>query len=152
MEINDAVSSAARKMEASDLVSTVMSRSVVVASQSNSFSEVVELFSKHDMHHLPIVDEAGVIVGIVSSNDLMKVFTDAKYKKISLNTDEANNAIKIADIMTADVVSVSSTTTIQEAAKIFVQGKFLAMPVVDNGQIAGILSVRDLVYLIAHFA
>jgi CBS domain-containing protein len=152
MELNDALKSAARKMEITDPVSTAMSKSVVVANQFHNFSAVLELFSKYGMHHLPIVDANGKIIGIVSSNDLMKIFTEPKFKSLSLNTDEADKVINISDIMTKDVVTISPNATIKEAAKIFTEGGFLAMPVVDNGQIVGILSVRDLVHVIAYFS
>jgi CBS domain-containing protein len=82
----------------------------------------------------------------------MKIFTEPKFKSLSLNTDEADKVINISDIMTKDVVTISPNATIKEAAKIFTEGGFLAMPVVDNGQIVGILSVRDLVHVIAYFS
>ena len=152
MQINDAEISATKKMELTDPVSTAMSKQVVVANQSHKFSAVIELFSKFGMHHLPIVNADGKIIGIVSSNDLMKLFLDAKYKGLSLNTEEADKAISITDIMTPDPVTIPSTSTIKEAAKIFSEKKFLALPVVDNGELVGILSAKDLVYLIAYFS
>lgn len=152
MQINDAEKSATRKMELTDPVSTAMSKSVVVANQSHKFSAVIELFSKYGMHHLPIVDADGKIIGILSSNDLMKLFLDPKYKGLSLNSEEADKAISIADIMTPDPVTISPTGTIKDAAKIFTEKRFLALPVVDNGQIVGILSAKDLLYLIAYFS
>ena len=152
MQINDAEISATKKMDLTDPVSTAMSKQVVVANQSHKFSAVIELFSKFGMHHLPIVNADGKIIGIVSSNDLMKLFLDAKYKGLSLNTEEADKAISITDIMTPDPVTIPSTSTIKEAAKIFSEKKFLALPVVDNGELVGILSAKDLVYLIAYFS
>ncbi len=139
-------------MEVNDPISTIMSRSVVVANQFHNFSEVLELFSKHGMHHLPIVDGNDRLVGIVSSNDLMKIFIDPKYKSISLNSDEADKLINIPDIMTHDPITVSPTDTIRHAAKIFADKKFLAMPVMENDKVVGILSVKDLVHVIAYYS
>jgi len=139
-------------MQVNDPVSTVMSKSVVVANKFHNFSEVHELFSKHGMHHLPIVDGNNHLIGIVSSNDLMKVFTKPEYKNLSLNTDLADKVINIPDIMTPDPITVTSTDTIKHAAQIFDEKKFMAMPVVDNGKIVGIVSVKDLVHLVAHYS
>ena len=152
MQIQDGALSAATKMQPTDPVSTVMTKSVVVANKFNNFSEVLELFSKHDMHHLPIVDAEGKVTGIVSSNDLMKVFTDPKYRNISLNSDEADKLINIPDIMTTEVVTVSPTDTIKHAAKLLTDNRIMAMPVLDNGQLVGIVTVRDLVQLVAYFS
>ena len=152
MQIQDGALSAATKMQPTDPVSTVMTKSVVVANKFNNFSEVLELFSKHDMHHLPIVDADGKVTGIVSSNDLMKVFTDPKYRNISLNSDEADKLINIPDIMTTEVITVSPTDTIRHAAKLLTDNRIMAMPVLDNGQLVGIVTVRDLVQLVAYFS
>ena len=152
MQIQDGALSAATKMQPTDPVSTVMTKSVVVANKFNNFSEVLELFSKHDMHHLPIVDADGNVTGIVSSNDLMKVFTDAKYRNISLNSDEADKLINIPDIMTTSVITVSPTDTIRHAAKLLTDNRIMAMPVLDNGKLVGIVTVRDLVQLVAYFS
>jgi CBS domain-containing protein len=152
MEINNPAISVTTKMDLSDPVSTVMSRSVVVANQFHNFSEVLELFSKHGMHHLPIMDGSNHLIGIVSSNDLMKIFSDPKYKNLSLNTDEADKIINIKDIMTTGVHTLTSKDTIKHAAKLFEEKKILALPVVDNGQIVGILSVKDIVYGLAYYS
>jgi acetoin utilization protein AcuB len=152
MEFNDAKLDATSKMEFTDPVSTVMTKSVVVANQFHNFSSVLELFSKHGMHHLPIVDGSNKIVGIVSSNDLLKLFLDSKYKNLSLNTDEADKAINIADIMTKNPITITPKETIKTAAKLFADYGFGILPVVENGEIVGILSIKDIVHGIAYFS
>ena len=152
MNIEDGAIPVTSKMEMTDLVSTVMTKSVVVGNEFHNFSQVVDLFTKVGMHHLPIVDGKNHLIGIVSSNDLMKVFTDAKYKNLSLNTDESDKTINIKDIMTTNVVTISPSDTIKHAIKIFADKKFLALPVVDKGEIVGILSVKDVVYGLAYFS
>jgi CBS domain-containing protein len=152
MQAEDGAISAATKMQPTDPVSTVMTKSVVVANKFHNFSSVIELFSKYDMHHLPIVDADGKIIGIVSSNDLMKIFTDPKYKNITLNSDDADKLINIPDIMTPNVITVSPSDTLRHAARLFTDNRILAMPVLDNGQLVGIISVRDLVQLVAYFS
>ena len=152
MEFNDPTISAASKMDFNDPVSTVMSKSVVVANQFHNFSDVLELFSKHGMHHLPIVDGSNKIVGIISSNDLMKIFSDPKYRNLRLNIEEADKVINIVDIMTPDPVTISPKDTIKQAAKLFAEKRFLVVPVVENGEIMGILSVKDIIHSIAYFS
>ena len=105
-------------MNAKDPVSTIMSRTVVVANQFHNFSEVLELFSKHGMHHLPVVDGHDKIIGIISSNDLMKLFSDPRYRDLKFNSDEIDKVLNLPSIMTANPTVVSSKDTIQHAAKI----------------------------------
>ena len=139
-------------MNAKDPVSTIMSRTVVVANQFHNFSEVLELFSKHGMHHLPVVDGQDKIIGIISSNDLMKLFSDPRYRDLKFNSDEIDKVLNLPSIMTSNPVVVSSKDTIQHAAKILADNKFQALPVVDDGKLVGIVTVKDLAQLIAYFS
>lgn len=150
MQFNDPAISAAQRMEFSDPVSTVMSTSVVVANPDHNFSAVLELFSQHDMHHLPIVDSDNKIIGIISSNDLIKVFTDPRYK--SLNSDQTDKVVHIKDIMTPNPITIAPGDTIKSAAKVFAEHGFRVLPVVENSEIKGILSVKDIIHSIAYFS
>ena len=138
-------------MNSKDPISTIMSTTVVVANQFHNFTDVLELFSKHGMHHLPIVDGKNHLIGIISSNDFLKVFSDAKYNGVKINPDDLDKAVNIPDLMTKGVVTISSTHTIEQAAKLFADHKFQAMPVIDNNEIVGILSSKDVMRLIAYF-
>lgn len=138
-------------MDIKDPVSTIMHSKVVVANPFHNFSQALELFTNFGMHHLPIVDGQNKLIGILSSNDFLKVFTDPKYKGVPVGPDDLDKAINIPDIMTANVVTITPQTTIEEAAQIFAEKKFQAMPVVENDQIVGIVSVKDIMNLIAYF-
>lgn len=138
-------------MEVNDPVSTIMSRTVVVANQFHNFSEVLELFSKHGMHHLPVVDGKGHIIGIISSNDLMKLFYDPKYKDMKFNSDEIDKALNIPELMTKDPIVISPKESIKKAAKTFHDNKVQCLPVVDNGTLVGIVTVKDLAQLVAYY-
>ena len=138
-------------MNSKDPISTIMSTTVVVANQFHNFTDVLELFSKHGMHHLPIVDGKNHLIGIISSNDFLKVFSDAKYNGVKINPDDLDKAVNIPDLMTKGVVTISSTHTIEQAAKLFAEHKFQAMPVIDNDEIVGIISSKDIMRLIAYF-
>jgi predicted transcriptional regulator len=48
-------------------------------------------------------------------------------------------------------VTITSKTTIKEATIIFAKHKFLATPVVDDGKLVGILSVKDIMHMLAFF-
>ncbi len=139
-------------MEVNDPVSTVMTKSVIVANKFHNFSDVLELFSKHGMHHLPIVDGTNQLVGIVSSNDIMKLFGNPRYKEVNFNLDALDKAINISDIMSTDPVTISSADTIKQAARIFAEKKFLSLPVVEGKTLVGILTAKDIIQLIAYFS
>ena len=138
-------------MSLSKPVSAIMTLKPVVATQFHNFSQVLRLFTEFPVHHLPIVDGNNKLIGIISSNDLPKVFLNLSKRdeKVALDLDVIDAAINLADIMTPNPVTISSSDTIETAAKIFGDAKFLALPVVDNGELVGILSIKDVMSYMA---
>ena len=132
-------------------VSAIMTLNPVVANQFHNFSQVLRLFTEFPVHHLPIVDGNNKLIGIVSSNDLPKVFHELcdRKEKVAMDFDAIDKAINLSEIMTANPITVSSSDTIGDAAKIFAAKKFMALPVVDNGVLVGILSVKDVIAYIS---
>ena len=136
-------------MNANEPISTIMSKKVIVANQFHNFSQVLKLFSEFPIHHLPIVDGKNHILGIISSNDVMRLFLNPKYQDLKLNLDELDKAINLSDIMTPNPVTVEPTETIQNVARILAQQRFQAMPVTKDGEVVGIVSVKDIAELVA---
>jgi len=132
-------------MPLSKPVSSIMTVSPVVANSFHNFSQVLRLFTEFPVHHLPIVDGNNKLIGIISSNDLPKVFLQlsAKTDKIMLDLDAIDKGINLTDIMTHNPITVSSTASIASVARIFGEKKFMALPVVDGETLVGIVSIKD---------
>lgn len=138
-------------MSTSTPVSTIMTLSPVVATTATKFSQVLRLFTEFPVHHLPIVDDNNDLIGIVSSNDLSKVFVNLfnRTEKITMEAGNVDREVNIADIMTRNPYTIRSSDSIHTAAKIFADKKFLSLPVVDNNKLVGILSAKDIIGYIA---
>lgn len=132
-------------------VSAIMTVNPVVANQFHNFSQVLRLFTEFPIHHLPIVSGDNKLIGIISSNDLPKVFLNlcSRQDKVTMDFDAIDAAINLTDIMTSNPITVSSSDSIATALKIFADKKFMALPVVDNGLLVGILSAKDVLGYIA---
>ena len=131
-------------------VSTIMTASPVVGNPSNKFSQLLRLFTEFPVHHLPIVDGDNKLIGIVSSNDLPKVFLELcnRTKPVQMTLDVIDQEIKISDLMTPNPITINSSEPITQAMQLFAKHRFTALPVVDNGLLIGILSSKDvLTYL-----
>ena len=128
-------------------IATVMTACPVVGNPTNKFSQILRLFTEFPVHHLPIVDDDNQLIGIVSSNDLPKVFLSLcnRTEPLKMSLDVIDREIKIADLMTANPITISSKDTITKAMEIFAAKKFMALPVVDEGILVGILSLKDVV-------
>ncbi len=115
-------------------VSSIMTTDVVTISQDETLDQAKEYFFQHKMnHHLPVVEE-GKLVGIISTTDLLK-----------LNKPfEEYTSIKVKEIMTTKVGTLSPDDQIGTAAEIFLHNFFHAIPIVDENRILlGIVSLVD---------
>ncbi len=130
-------------------VSLIMTASPVVGTQSSKFSQILRLFNEFPVHHLPIVDDNKKLIGILSSNDLPRLFQTLCNDNVQMSVETLDNAVSIKNLMTPNPFTITSGTSIIDAAKIFAEKKFLALPVVDNGELIGIVSLKDVVKYIA---
>lgn len=87
-----------------------------------------------------LIMEEGRLVGIVTERDVLRTIGEGHDPK----------AVSLRDVMTSDVVTVDADKPVREAAQIMFEKWFRHLPVVDNdGDVVGIVSLRDLNYLVA---
>jgi len=132
-------------MSSEKSIATIMTASPVVGNSSSKFSQLLRLFTEFPVHHLPIVDDDNKLIGIISTNDLPKVFLSLcnRPNPIQMTLEVLDKEINIPELMTPNPVSISSSAPISSAMQIFSLHKFTALPVVDNGVLIGILSLKD---------
>lgn len=135
-------------------IATIMTVSPVVANPSNKFSQVLRLFTEFPVHHLPVVDGNNKLIGIISSNDLPKVFLALTNRAdtIPLNMDIIDREVNITDLMTPNPITISSSDPVSKASEIFATKRFMALPVVDDGVLVGIVSIKDLMSHLTYVA
>jgi len=127
-------------------VSRSMTRRVITVDQAISIFEAQELMAKNDIRHLPVVDKNQRLIGIVTDRDIRSALPYSFYKdSSSTEENEKLSALKVNDVMTENPISISPTSTIQDALLMIQDSKVGALPVVDDsGFLTGIISVRDL--------
>jgi acetoin utilization protein AcuB len=109
----------------------IMSRHLVTATPETSLGEARHLMAEHRIRRLPIMIGRR-LVGIVSDRDLR-----------SAGASQSPTP-PVAQIMTRNVVTVTSQTRVDEAARIIIAGRFGGLPVVDGGELVGIVTETDL--------
>lgn len=129
------------------LIAEIMTPTPVVGNLSNKFSQLLRLFREFPVHHLPIVDSDSKLIGIISTNDLPKVFLTlcSRPEPVLMTLDVIDHEVSVKEIMTPDPVTIGSRDSVAAAAAIFAEHKFLALPVVDNGVLVGIVSLKDVI-------
>lgn len=132
-------------------VSEIMSKNIIALDREDDLQRAEMLFKTHHIHHIPVVSEE-YIIGMLSYTDLLRIsFAD-------VTEDDKNvgsiiyNMFTIEQVMTKNIESVSSKTTIKEVAEILAEKEFHALPVVDDNQLVGIVTTTDLMkYLLKQF-
>jgi CBS domain-containing protein len=120
--------------------------------RTDNLETAERLFKQHHIRHIPVVS-GDVIIGMLSYTDLLRIsFADA------INEDETEvdtvvyNMFTLDQVMTKNVVTVDSETTIKEVAEILTKKEFHAIPIVDDGELVGIVTTTDLInYLLDQF-
>lgn len=141
-------------------VGEVMRREVITVRPDSPLTAVVELLLDKDFTAVPVVDEQGRVVGMVSDNDLLtrggmqvtlslKRATDAEFVR-ELHQSLRDPQRQVGAVMTPEVVSVGPETGLGEAGKLMVEKHLKRLPVVDSeGKLVGILGRLDILNTIA---
>jgi len=130
-------------------VKDLMTTKVIFAHTNHSFTQLCRLLFELDIHHLPVMDDNHKLVGIVTSNDLLKVYS---YQVPLLGTAEEaviNEKFSVAEVMSPDPISIAPEASITEAAQLFRQYKIQSLPVVEGEKIVGIITSQDLIKAIS---
>jgi CBS domain-containing protein len=141
------------KMNAAD----VMVTNVITVHPDVSVKEIAEILLANRISALPVVDEAGSLVGIVSEADLIhraEVGTERPSSwwleflagKEALAQDFIkSHARRAADVMTRHVIAVTADTPLTRIVSLLEKHRIKRVPVVDNGKVIGIVSRANLV-------
>jgi len=127
-------------------VSRSMTSKVITVDQEDNIFDAQKLMAENQIRHLPVVDKNDRIIGIVTDRDIRSAWPHSFFKESHSEKDkEKFSKIKIKDIMTINPITLSPTSTLQDALLLLQEHKVGALPVVDeDGKLKGILSVRDL--------
>lgn len=126
-------------------VSQIMTKNILRLSLSDNLSTAETLMKKNHIRHLPVVDDQRII-GMVSLNDLLRIsFADAVDADGEDIETTVYNMFTVEQVMTKKVECITSDTTVKEAAEIFLQHEFHALPVVDNDCLTGIITTTDVI-------
>ena len=124
-------------------VSDLMSRNILVGHVTNSFTHTLRLFSELTFHHLPIVNAKKEVIGIISSNDMLKALT-LKLPMLKKSDEETLNMMfDIRELMTPSPQVISSDATIDEVLSVFSKHHIHALPVIDKNELVGIITSND---------
>jgi CBS domain-containing protein len=114
-----------------------MEQEVVSCLPDDSGRYIASQLTKFNFGSLPVVDDGGSLVGLVSEFDLLKVLMNGRKLE----------EVKAGEIMTRDVKVVSEETPVYEIIRLLEKEHLIRVPVVKNGgKLVGIVARRDILF------
>ncbi len=138
----------------------IMSKNVITINSQASVKELAKLLTSHHISGIPVVDDAGKVVAVVTESDLID-----QSKKLHIptvitildsvfyleNPDKMETEMKkiagtkVGDICSAPPQSVKPETPLDEIATIMAEQNIHTLPVLDQGKLVGIIGKKDII-------
>jgi len=123
-------------------LNAIMTTDVITVPLSASLAEARTLMQENRFHHLPVVNDGGEFVGLLTQTDVLAA-TDSILRDVE-NRLRARN-IPIEDVMVRDVVTINEHASVRQAALFLEKHRIGCLPVVTRGKLAGIITDTDFV-------
>jgi CBS domain-containing protein len=132
-------------------ITEIMTKDLVTLDPTESLYDAEKLFNQHNIRHIPVVEDRR-IVGVISRSDLLRI----SYSNLSEDEETVETLIydsyTIPQVMTRVPVTVESDATVKEVAELLSMQSFHSIPVVENGNLVGIVTTTDLInYLLEQY-
>jgi acetoin utilization protein AcuB len=125
-------------------VGDVMTRQPAVAALDTPVREAAALMQNKVVGHLPVVDDAGHVLGIVTDRDLRHAaFVPALAEQVGWEPHRVKTP-RVRDVMSWSAVTTREDTPLVQAALLMFQRRIGSLPVVDDGRLVGIVTERDI--------
>ncbi len=131
-------------MKKREPISHIMTKSVVTVNQNDDLRKVVEKLKSNSIRHIPVVN-GKVVVGIISRTDVNRLTFGALFDGQEGVDEAILDMLSISQVMTSKPKTLPSDAIIKDLAEVFAKEDFHALPVVDNGELKGIVTTTDVI-------
>ena len=130
-------------------VRDVMTPNVTTLGRNDRLTVADDLIESERIRHLPVLDERGQLVGIVSQRDLFQSALIRALGYGSVARDKVLRSVVVKEVMVENVETTTPDTPLATAARVMIERKIGCLPVVENETLVGILTEGDFVRLVA---
>ena len=129
-------------------VADLMKTDLVTLSEEDSLDIAEQTMRFAKVHHLPVVDPAGQMLGIITQSDIIRVSVSS-FADLTEPEDRAiKREILAKDIMVRKLTTVTPETTALHAARLLANREYSCLPVVKEERIVGLVTDRDFLQLV----
>jgi CBS domain-containing protein len=118
---------------AGKIVRDIMAKDCVTVTLQDNIFEIAVKMKQHDIGFVPVV-EGKKLIGVVTDRDLV----------LRGYAEKRSGSASVKQVMTDGIETIDSNTTIEEAAKRMAAEQIRRLPVVENGELVGIVAIGDL--------
>ncbi len=127
------------------LVRDLMTSEVETVQPSSTLAELLDLLQERNIRHVPVVDDEGELVGLVTQRDLLRRSLAARGDLPLAVREEVVSHRTVDEFMTAGVMTVDPDAPLGEAAELILDNKLGCLPVVEGPHLVGIITEADFV-------
>lgn len=139
--MNDVLQERFGAMNKLPLVREYMATELLCLAPDRDIYDAVDFLLEHRISGAPVVDDAGLLVGVLSEKDCLKLLASGASHERPTGT--------VTDFMTRDVTTIPSSMDVYFAAGLFLKHVYRRLPVVDHGKLVGQISRRDILKAIS---
>lgn len=126
------------------LVRDRMTPNPTTVTPDTSVKDALELIRSRRFRHLPVVDANGKLVGITTEKDLVYASPKPEMSLSNFEIQYLLSRMKVGQVMKREVITVSPDLPIEEAAQVMIQHRIGCLPILENGELVGIISDTDI--------
>lgn len=126
-------------------VGELMTSEVLKVEQNQKLASADDVMRLGNVRHVLVVDEEGVLQGVVSQRDL---FLGGLLRALgygSRSKEQALENLRVKDAMKTTLVTTTADATLESAARLMTENKIGCLPVLEAGRLVGILTEGDFV-------
>lgn len=121
-----------------------MSKNPVTTRPDASVPDALKIMQGSKVRQLPVLDERGQLVAIVSLADLFRALPSPASSLSRWEVEYLLDKVKVEEVMTRDVITVTEDTPVEEAGRIMAEGKVSGLPVMRDGKLVGMITESHL--------
>jgi len=134
------------------LVRDIMSVEVFTLRADDDLTTLYDLMDAEHIRHIPVVDDDGRLVGLVTHRDLLRgALGNQEDLPVSIQRDLLRRT-RIGEIMIEDVETIAPDRSIEDAAQVMLEYKYGCLPVLEDGRLVGIITEADFVRCLSELA
>jgi CBS domain-containing protein len=115
-------------------IKDIMKKEFLYVKGNDLIEKVLDIMRKSKVNSLPVVDSGGLLVGIVVKADIFRFMIQPGHY----------DSCPVDWVMSKKVVTISSDSSIKEAAKKLLDNHIVAMPVLEGSKLVGMISIEEL--------